>query len=334
MNNPIRNDWGFKTKIQLKQWKKPKPQKLACVLDYEREPKPLNFSNYGEYSSLNQDLDLALNPEIKLTKEEKAIKNLNQCSKRWTTLGGCGCAKPTTIHIQTFCGIRYHKDKECVNSRYDKAHIKLTPLFELLKQKKVKELYMVCLGSNRLPYEIIQKSINQWAKTMRKKYGYRLCFIKVQDISNPNNHFFHFHLYLLTEKMITIKLTPLFIARATKVLKQINPEMVYSQGGFTPLENCKGYMAKRIAGIFGEIRKGGHFFFEDFMNFETYLKTFHNKKSLSYSRNLPKIWNITRNARLLLEKKLVEKSRKRCFNCENPLEWVKSGFYPDKPPDT
>ncbi len=326
-----RDDWGFKSKIQPLVWKKKKAPKLAYELDYERSsPKAVAVGKYAEFSPLNLTLDLALNPEIPLTKQEKAIKNLKDCGGKWTSLA-CNCDNPTLVKFQNFCEIRFHNSPDCVESRLRKAHIKLLPIFQLMKKRKIKSLYMLELGSNRVDYDTLQTDINKWIRKMRSKYGYKMCYIKTQDISNPLQPYFHFHLYLLPEKALAK--SGEFIKRARQELNKINPKIMYSQGGWTKLEGCKTYMAKRIAGIFGDLKKDGHFFFEDIMDFDTYLESFHNRKSLSYSKNLPKIWNITRKARLLLAKELAEIHQERCLNCENPLLFAGTDYYSPKPPD-
>ena len=257
--------------------------------------------------------DFLLYPKLKSRPEQfiKFSNNVKSCGDHSVIYL---CPECSHIHITPFkCTNKYCKIPACVNYRYKLSSEIVNDLFtdvctsyKSTKSKskksasyitpKLKKVYEITIGSNIRTKKQLEKVIQRYIcilrtkseyKKIKIKHNYKLNYLKTFDISKrnfekTNKLWLHFHILFIPEGIKTRE----FILTSRSVLKEIDPDVVFSNVGLRSKEKKFDYIAKRIAGIFGH-RKEGYYYLPDLMSEIDYFSTYHNSRFVTWSFPYP-----------------------------------------------
>lgn len=205
----------------------------------------------------------------------------------------------TTVRNLLSCGIKdiIYNCSECNTLKYTRFLCRNTfcskPRCVLSKIKRAEERlgrlnieYRRCfhweLGSNSMSKRELERILPRILgrvpahQKMLYKGKYYLPYIKVFDTTRKGYN--HFHILHFGAPIKSRE----FIAQLRAIIPKVSNKAVFSVAGWGNTRARYGYLAKRLAGKLGHMKEG-HYYYDDIMSREEWLKTYHNKRFLSWS---------------------------------------------------
>ena len=275
----------------------------------------LDFYSSDEYKDLREITKYPL-------KYYSTVYNIQGCNSKFKVnkCSNSECPQPDETFKTTFlCHTRFCDEPRDIEFKRGRAFLRMFSRFtkKNLSQEKLRGLfrhaqtldkgkeridfykkhlryqrgYHFEIGSNRLTRAELQKVVSKYVRYMRHKLGYNIYYVKVFDISKKNfkdtgKLWFHFHLFLLPERMKP----KLFIEQSHNTIKKVNNNAIFHNEGWRDTLPILSYFSKRVAGQYGHSKNsaddGGepdYYYLPSIVNMQNYLDIYYRAKVLTYS---------------------------------------------------